>query len=339
MKPFFARFFASILLVGLLLAACSPAKETDDSASPSPSKKIQIAVIPKGTTHEFWKSIHAGAKQAAKELSSPEKSVEIIWQGPLKEDDREQQVQVVESFLSRGVQGMVLAPLDAKALVAPAEQVISAGIPVVIFDSDLDSDRPASTVATDNYKGGQMAARELGKLLDGKGDIAVLRYAVGSASTEAREKGFFDVIAAEFPQIKIVSGDQYAGPTRETAYQASQNLLSRHGKSIVGIYTPNESSTAGMILALRDAGRSGGKIRHVGFDSGELLVDALQKGDVQALVVQDPFKMGYLAVKTMNAVINGEPVEKRIDTAVVLITPENLSTPEIQALLNPSGDR
>ncbi len=326
----------SALATIVLVAGCGDATKSESTSGDQPQMKlIKIAVIPKGTTHEFWKSIHAGARKAAGELSGEEQKIQIIWQGPLKEDDREQQVQVVESFLSRGIQGMVLAPLDSKALVSPTSQIIRAGIPVVIFDSDLDSDEPAATVATNNYKGGQMAAEYLGKLLGGKGQIIILRYAVGSASTEQREQGFIDTITKGFPGIKIVSSDQYAGPTRETAYQSSQNLLSRYAKTIDGIYTPNESSTAGMILALRDSGKSGGQVKHVGFDSGELLVEALRKKDIQGLVVQDPFQMGYLAVKTICEVIDGKPVEKRVDTAVALITPDNLETPEIQSLLNP----
>jgi len=337
MKKIKILFICGLLTAIIILSGCGAKSDHSSGKESSTSKTVKIAVIPKGTTHEFWKAIHAGALKASEELSSPTQRLEIIWQGPLKEDDREQQVQVVESFLSRGIQGMVLAPLDAKALVTSAEQVIQTGIPVVIFDSDLDSTKPVSTVATNNYKGGQIAAEYLGKLLGGKGKIIILRYAVGSASTEQREKGFIDTIKSQFPGINIVSSDQYAGPTRETAYQSSQNLLSRYASNIEGIYTPNESSTAGMILALRDSGKSLGKIKHVGFDSGELLIGALKDGDIQGLVVQDPYKMGYLAVKTIFEVIGGHPVQKRIDTSVGLITLQNLHTPETQSLLNPEN--
>lgn len=334
--PLLLNLFCGALI---LLSGCGkePVPETlPQSAPQKPAPTvIKFGVIPKGTTHEFWKSIQAGALKAAAELSSDTEVIEIIWQGPLREDDREQQVQVVESFLSRGVSGVVLAPLDAKALIAPTEQLIQAGIPVVIFDSDLDSELPASTVSTDNYKGGVMAAEHLGNLLEGRGEVLMLRYAVGSASTEQREKGFLDTIKKKFPRIKIISSDQYAGPTRETAYQAAQNLLSRHEKNLKGIFTPNESSTAGMILALRDSGNNQGKIIHVGFDSGSLLVEALGLGDMQGLVVQDPYQMGYLGVKTIYQVSKGQSVDKRIDTSLRLITPENLDTPESRALINP----
>ena len=148
----------------------------------------------------------------------------------LKEDDRDQQIQTVENFTSRRVSGLVLAPLDSQALVRPVESAAQARIPVVIIDSGLKSDKYVSFVATDNYKGGQLAGEQMGKLLGGKGNVILLRYAVGSASTEAREKGFVDVLRSKYPNIKIISSDQHAGATRETAYQTSQNILNRFGR-------------------------------------------------------------------------------------------------------------
>src|SRR5712691_2642583 len=157
---------------------------------PAAEKPYTIAVIPKGTTHEFWKSINAGAFKARDELAAQGIKLDVIWKGPLKEDDRDQQIQTVENFTSRRVSGLVLAPLDSQALVRPVASAVQARIPVVIIDSGLKSDQYVSFVATDNYKGGQMAAEHLGKLLGGKGNVILLRYAVGSASTEAREAGF-----------------------------------------------------------------------------------------------------------------------------------------------------
>ena len=173
------------------------------------TKKWRVMVIPKGTTHEFWKTIHAGVKKAEDELGN----VEVVWQGPQKEDDRVQQIQLVQSAVAAGVDGIVLAPLDARALVQPVEAAVAKGIPVVIFDSALESTKPVSFVATDNYHGGELAAQRLGQLLQGKGKIILLRYAVGSESTEKREKGFTDTMAKEFPGITFLSESEYAGPT------------------------------------------------------------------------------------------------------------------------------
>jgi len=315
-----------VLAAALCIAACSK--------SGSRQTGLTIAVIPKGTTHEFWKSIHAGAVQASQELSAQGESVTIIWKGPLREDDREQQVQVVEGFLSQGVQGIVLAPLDDRALVRPVEEARRAGVPTVIIDSDLQTDSTVSFVATDNYKGGQMAADRLGSLLGGKGSVLLLRYAEGSASTAARERGFLEQLKAKYPGIRVVSADQYAGPTRETAKRASENLLNRFGTGLQGIFTPNESSTIGMLLALQDIGLAG-KVRFVGFDASAILLDAIKARQLDGIVVQNPMRMGYLGVKTMAEYLHGRPVERRIDTGVILVTGANIDSTATQEVIHP----
>ena len=318
-----------LLVLSVVLNGCTA---TNDK------KKLTIAVIPKGTTHEFWKSIHAGSNKAAAELTAQGTDVEIIWKGPLREDDREQQIQVVEGFAAQGVSGIVLAPLDDRALVRPVADARRAGVPTVIIDSGLQSDEFVSFVATDNRKGGSLAADRMGQLLGGKGKVLVLRYAEGSASTSEREAGFIETIKQKFPEIEIVSMDQYAGPTRETGKRASENLLNRFGDQVQGIFTPNESSTAGMLLALEDIGKVG-KISFVGFDVSQRFIDALNSGQLHGIVVQNPFNMGYLGVKTMVDQLLGRPVEKKIDTGVMLVTKDNMQTPEVQALLRPPLDQ
>ncbi len=302
-------------------------------------KSYTIAVIPKGTTHEFWKSINAGAFKARDELAAQGIKVDVIWKGPLKEDDRDQQIQTIENFTTRRVSGIVLAPLDSQAMVRPVNNAIRAKVPVVIFDSGLKSDNYVSFVATDNYKGGVLAGQHMGKLLGGKGNVILLRYAVGSASTEEREAGFVDTLKKEFPQIKLISSDQYAGPTRETAYQASQNLLNRFGREVNGVFAPCEPPTIAMTKALRDIGKAGGKVKMIGFDSGSLSVADLKRGDVQGLVVQNPVFMGYKGVMTMVEHLQGKKVEKRIDTGVVLVTPENADQADVKELLYPPIDK
>jgi ribose transport system substrate-binding protein len=308
-------------------------------SAPAADKTYTIAVIPKGTTHEFWKCIHAGAIKAQQELQGQGTKVEIIWKGPLREDDRDQQIQVVENFMTRRVSGIVLAPLDSQALVKPVVNAAASGIPVVIMDSDLKSDKQVSFVATDNYKGGVLGAERLATLLGGKGNVILLRYAVGSASTEARENGFLDTLKSKYPEMKLISADQYAGATRETAYQASQNLLNRYGREVNGIFCVNENSAVGMSKALRDIGKAGGKVKMVGFDAGSQSVQDLKNGDVQGLVVQNPVRMSYLGVMTLMKHLRGEAVEKRIDTGVTVVTPENMDEPEIKELLYPPLDK
>jgi len=297
-------------------------------SAPAGPRKLEIAVIPKGTTHEFWKSIHAGAVEASQEFD-----VDIIWKGPQKEDDRAQQITVVEDFISRGVDGIVLAPLDDRALMRPVRDASRDGIPVVIIDSALQGEDYVSYVATDNYQGGVLAARRLGELLGGGGKIFLIRYQEGSASTMQREAGFYDTVTKEFPGLDLLVQDQYAGATTETAYQLAENLISRF-PGVEGVFTPNESSTFGTLRALQESGLAG-KVKFVGFDSSPKLVQGLRDGDIQGLVLQNPMKMGYLGVKTMASHLRGESVPKIIDTGVTLATAENMDTPDIKSLLEP----
>ncbi|HLY10702.1 MAG TPA: substrate-binding domain-containing protein [Planctomycetota bacterium] len=311
-----------------LLAGCD--SRSGGSGTPA---KATIAVIPKGTTHEFWKSVHFGAMKAAKELD-----VEILWKGPLQENDRQGQINEVEAFINRGVTGICLAPLDSKALRKYASAAMAKKIPVVIFDSGLEGDDYVSYVATDNYKGGRLAGEHLSRVLGGKGKVALLRYMEGSESTVQREQGFLDAIAGS-KGIEVVSSNQYAGATADTALKASENLLASlktadGGLSIDGLFCPNESSAIGMLRALQTA-KLAGKIKFVGFDSSERLVAALKSGELNGTVLQNPIKMGYLAVKTIIGHLRGGAVEKRVDTGVVIATPENMEEADIHALLHP----
>ncbi len=301
--------------------------------------KYSIAVIPKGTTHVFWKSIHAGAVKAVQELKDAGLDVEIIWKGPLKEDDRESQIRVVEDFVTRGVSGIVLAPLDDMALRVPVQNAVGYGIPVVIIDSGLKSEDYTSFVATDNEIGGRKGGERLAEILGGKGKVIMLRYQEGSASTMKREQGFLDVLKEKYPEIEVVSASQYGGATTESAYTASESLLSPLRKpdgslTIDGIFCPNESTTFGMLRALEDSDLAG-KVKYVGFDSSDRLVLALRKGYIHGLVLQDPINMGYLGVKTMVAHLRGEKVDKLIDTGSSMATPENMDEPKMKNLLEP----
>jgi ribose transport system substrate-binding protein len=325
---------AAVTLLALgLLAGCARREERAGSSGPN----FRIAVVPQGSTHEFWKSIHAGAIKAARDEAAQGTRLEVIWKGPMREDDREQQIQVVEGFLTQRVHGIVLAPFDKNALVRPVEEASRTGVPVVVIDSALESPVPISFVASDNHHGGELAAEEMGKLLQGRGKVLVLRYQEGVASTEARERGFVEKLRSASPGIEIVSSNQYAGATRDTAKRAAENLLNRFGDEIDGLFTPNESSTAGTLLALEDVGKAG-KIRFIGFDASEVFVRAMRGGKLHGVVVQNPFRMGELGVKTLVSHLRGQKVEKRIDTGVTLITPANLDSPESQQLLHPPLD-
>jgi len=312
--------------IGICLTGCR--KEAPDE-----NQRLTIAVIPKGTIHEFWKTVHAGADMAGRELG-----VDILWKGSLKEDDREAQISVVENIITRGVDGIVLAPLDDAALRRPVDEAMKSGIPVVIFDSGLQGDNYISYVATDNFKAGQLAGQYMAKLLGGKGNVAVLRYAEGSDSTTKREDGFLDAIQA-FADIEIVTSNQYAGVTTESALQAAENLLSRFGGTegnlrIDGIFCATEPTALGILRALQNAGFAG-KVKFVGFDSSDKMIAALRADELSGFVVQNPMKIGYLGVKTLVGQIRDEQVPRRIDTGSTLVTMENIDQPEIRELLNP----
>lgn len=323
------------------LASCgkpTPPAPSGAGSGGAPPETLRIAVVPKGTTHDFWQSVHAGARRAQESMPG----VEIVWTGPEREDDRAQQVALVENLVGSRVDAIVLAPLDDKALVAPVRLAVEAGIPVVIFDSGLDAEPGrdyVSFVATDNAQGGRLAGARMAELVKTSGApsprVLLLRYQEGSASTRLREEGFVEAITAA-GGIELIDPGRYAGATRATAQEAAENLLATYA-DITGVFCPNESSTFGMLLALRARGLAG-KASFIGFDSSEGLVEALREGHISALVVQNPMRMGELAVRAAVAHLRGEIVEQRIDTGVVLVSSDNIDTPEVRELIAPELD-
>lgn len=318
----------SIMILSLVFVTSCGQQKSDDN-------KITIAVIPKGTSHIFWQSIHAGAVKAAKELN-----VKVLWVGTAVEDDRQQQIMLVDNQVINQVDGIVLAPSDDVALLRPVKDAVRKGIPVIIVDSELKNaeDVLTSFVATDNYKGGFIAGTKLCESLSGKGDVIMLRYAEGSASTEKREAGFIEAVKA-FPEINVVSEEQRGGATKASAQTAAENLLLRFkdadgSLSIDGIYCVNESTTYGMLQALRRH-RFAGKITFIGFDSADTLLEGMRNDEILGLIVQNPFNMGYEGVKAVVKSIKGESVAKRIDTGVTFVTKADLDLPEMQEILNP----
>jgi ribose transport system substrate-binding protein len=291
-------------------------------------RRPKIAVIPMGTTHEFWRSIHAGALSAAREFGA-----DIIWKGPLREEDRNEQVQIVETLAGSGVDALVLSPIDDKALIRPVLEAGDLGIPTVVFNTALSGGNPAAYVATDNFRGGVLAADLIGRLTRGRGKLILLRVTEGVEGTRLREEGFLQTIHREYPDITILSDNQFGGASIEKAYQTIEGLLARFTE-VDALFTPNESTSFGCLRALKDHGLAG-KVIHVGFDSSPKLIEALGHGEIRGLVLQDPFQMGYLSVKIAVARLRGEPYEKNVATQVVLATPENMHEPFIRKLLSP----
>lgn len=330
LDPLFNRqsILAAVLLVCLGFSGCGGGDRSD---SPQPEGQDDgartIAVIPKGTAHVFWQSVHAGAKTAAHELG-----VNIIWNGPPTETQKEAQISIVEDFIVRDVDGMVLAPIDENALVPVVEKAARRGIPTAIFDSGIQTEKYLTFVATDNYQGGVAAAHELAKRLNNKGSVIIIRVDPGSASTNDREKGFEDTLKESYPEIQVVGG-QYGYSDRDKSRAVTEDLLSAH-PDVDAVFGPNESSTYGALLALQARNLTGKKI-FIGFDSSDELVKALADGEIHALILQNPFRMGYDGVKSIVAHLDGQPVERRVDTGVYTITQENMNDPEMKKLLSP----
>ncbi|MEN8775008.1 MAG: substrate-binding domain-containing protein [Akkermansiaceae bacterium] len=317
-----------VLLVSLVFfSGCNGDKE---------DKKLRIAVVPKGTNHLFWKTIHAGANKAA-----GEEDVEIIWKGPLVESDREGQIKVVQNFVTQQVDAIALAPLDDEAMIRPVKEAHDDGIKVVIWDSGLapaGDDHFDSFVATDNFAAGEKCGKKLAELMGGKGNAILLRHMVGSASTQKRAEGFLKGLKDHGPDIVLISSDKYAGATVEESQEASNNLLNQFADTVDGIFTPNESATEGMMAAMKGAGIAG-KVKFVGFDVNPALIGGIEDGSIHALAIQDPFNMGYLAVKHAAAHIRGDKVERVVDTGSLILTPENLNEPRSKELVSPDLDK
>ena len=291
----------------------------------------RIGVVPKATGLIFWQSVHAGAIAGGLDAD-----VEVVWQGPATETEFARQITIVDSMINSRVDGIVVAPTDATALISVVERAQAAGIPVVIFDSGINTDNYVSFVATDNYQGGVLGARQMAELLDGSGQVALVRMVPGSHSTNSRENGFKDTLAKEFPGIEVVAED-YCMADHAKALEIAENFLTAH-PDLDGIFGSTEPATVGPARAIRGRNLSG-RVRLVGFDYGDTIERDLEDGVVDAVVVQDPFRIGYIAVQTVVSRLNGNTPPKRIDTPIRVISAADLADPEVDAFLHPNLDR
>jgi len=311
--------FAIVILTGVLFVACNR------------SNRTRIGVVPKAVAHVFWQSVHAGAVAAAREAD-----VDIEWKGPPQETDFSRQIEIADSMIHARVDGIGMAPTEPTALVAVVERAAREGIPLTIFDSGINTENYVSFVATNNYQAGILAAKKLAEILDFQGKIAVVKMIPGSASTTQREKGFEDTLSKEFPDIQIVA-EQFCMSDRAKALAVAENMLTAH-PDLDGMFGSAEPATVGVAQALKSRSMDG-KIQFVGFDFSDSIEKDLKSGAIDALVVQDPFKIGYEAVKTVLAKLNGQTPEKRIDSPATVVTVEDLSRPEIDALLHTDLDK
>ncbi len=328
-----------IVLLTSLLFACSKAPERPAGATgqagttPEVTEKIKLGVIAKGTIHEFWLAVKAGAEAAC-----AEQGVDMLWDGPSTETRHDEQRRILENMVSAGVKGIVIAPTSHEALVRPVESAVAGGVPVVVFDSNLDGESYISFVATDNKAGGKLAGKAIIERTGGTPQrLLMLRYTEGSGSTRAREAGFEEAVA-ETPGARLLES-QFTSGTTEGAIDVATNMLNRYvvdGKlEVDGMFAANLPTTIGMMRALDRLAKQGVTVNVVamGFDSSEELINGLKDDKIQGLIVQDPYGMGYTGVQTMLSYLRGEDVPRYIDTGVTLVTRPELDKPEIRKLL------
>ena len=291
------------------------------------STQLRIAVIPKGQAHIFWQAVHAGAVKAGNEMG-----VQILWNGPASELDLSKQIGIVDDFINQHVDAIALAPGHGESLVPVVERAAAANIPVAIFDSGIKTEKYVSYVSTDNYKGGVMAAQRMGEILPKGGKIAIIATTPGGVSTMEREAGFKDTLTKNSPNIEVVAF-QYGMSDRAKSLAVAEDILTAHPE-INAIFCSNESGSIGAVQGAKSHNLSG-KVKIVGFDSSPTLIEDLQAGNIDSLVVQNPFRMGYIVVQSLVNQIHGKTPEKRIDTGATLVTAANLKDAAVQELLNP----
>lgn len=308
------RFVPALLLGLLLLGGC---RKSDNKV---------IGVVPKGANHIFWLTVKAGAEKAAAEAGYT-----VEWNAPALEIDAKRQQDIVESMVNRKLAGIALAPVDKKALVNVVERAAAAGIPTVIYDSDIDTAQRLSYIATDNKEGGRMAARRIGELLNGKGKVGVIGFMPGSASTMEREDGFTEELKTKFPDIQL-AGLQFGMADRAKAMAVTENMMTAH-PDLAGLFADNESSSSGAVQALKS--RANRTVKLVAFDASDALIADLKDGWIDSLVLQDPYRMGYDSVKAITSKLKGEAPSPRQDLPATLATRDDLAAGRVAKQLLP----
>lgn len=318
----------ALMMMVLALTGCG-----QQVAKPEEGKEGQaeddtyIAVISKGFQHEFWQTVKLGCDKAEEELG-----IKVTFEGPQDETMIDEQIAMVENAIAKQATGILLAALDSEALVPVIEKAKEAGIPVITFDSDVSSSTPLSFVATDNRVAGAIAAKELAKMLDNKGKVGVVAHNAGTSTAIERRDGFIEELEMNYPDIEIV-GVQYSDGDHQKALEKATDMMSAH-PDLAAIYATNEGAAMGVATAVREKDKAG-EVKVIGFDSSEGEIEFLEEGVIQGFVVQNPFNMGYIGVKTLYDAINGEKVKERIDTGATFVSKENIETEEIQKLLYP----
>jgi ribose transport system substrate-binding protein len=316
------RWLGGLTAVVLLAAACGG---TPASTSPSPAGKSFIPMISKGFQHQFWQAVKQGAVKAEGQFG-----VRIDFQGPENESQVDKQLEMLQTALNQKPQALCFAALDSKAANPLLQKFKDAKIPVIGFDSGVDSDIPLATAATDNIKAAGTAADKMATLIGGSGDVAVVAHDQTSRTGIDRVKGFTDQIKAKYPNIKIVA-TQYGGGDQLKSTDLTKTILQAN-PNLKGIFGANEGSAIGVLNGVKESGKSG-KVTVIGYDSGQQQMDAIRAGTMAGAITQDPIGIGFKCVEAAVKALKGEKLDKNIDTGFKWYDKTNIDNPDIAALL------
>jgi ribose transport system substrate-binding protein len=322
------KLFSLILIVALfsvLIAACQPAAAPAAPAAPAADKKLYIPVISKGFQHQFWIAVKNGAEKAATDLG-----VEITFEGPETEAMVDKQYEMVQAALAKNPDALCLAALDSKALIPLLEQAKAAGIPVIGFDSGVDSDIPLATASTDNIAAAGMAADKMAELIGGEGEVAVIVHDQTSRTGIDRRDGFLKRMEEKYPNITVVDVQYGKGDHLESTNLAKA-IIEAH-PNLKGFFGANEGSIIGVLNAVKEMGKEGQMVV-IGYDSGKQQLDAIRSGAEAGAITQDPIGIGYKCVEAAVKAVKGETVEKNIDTGFHWYDKTNIDSDTIKPLL------
>jgi len=314
-----------LALFGVLIAGCQPAAPAAPAAGEPAAEDIYIPVISKGFQHQFWQAVKAGAEKAAVDYG-----VTITFEGPETEAMVDKQIEMVQAALAKNPDALCLAALDSKALIPLLEQAKAANIPVIGFDSGVDSDIPLATAATDNIAAAGKAADMMAELIGGEGEVAVIVHDQTSRTGIDRRDGFVNRIKDAYPNITVVDV-QYGGGDHLKSTDLAKAIIQAH-PNLKGFFGANEGSIIGVMNAVKELGKEG-QIVVIGYDSGKQQMDAIRAGVVAGSITQDPIGIGYKCVEAAVKAIRGEPLEKNIDTGFHWYDKNNIDSPEIKPLL------
>ena len=321
---------ASAMVVTLALTACGGSESEepagDAAGGAEGGDQPTIAIVSKGFQHQFWQAVESGAQDAAEELGA-----EITFEGPESESEVAAQIEMLRTALDRNPDALAFAALDSQAAAPMMQEAEERGIPVVAFDSGVDSDVPVTTVATDNKAAAALAAEHMVELTGGEGKVAMVVHDQTSVTGVQRRDGFMEYIEENAPGIEIVDV-QYGGGDQLRSTDITNAILQAN-PDLAGIYASNEGSAIGVVNAVRQSGINPDDLAVIGFDSGQAQIEAIKEGIMDGAITQNPVGMGYQTVEAAIAAINGEELPESIDTGFFWYTADNMDDPEIAAAL------